>query len=138
MIFYQYDPDMDHEFVSNLIDRGLIKIPETSSMKGNRIQVTDKDEIFLFSNDHEEVGLIWLVIQDRHSMDVHGLYMDERIDSDRLKGKFMSFAVKRARYLNLDTVRFHMDQAIEEGTQVADGLGCVKIQLEGQTVHCTL
>ncbi|MGM7700904.1 hypothetical protein ACSVDE_04205 [Pseudalkalibacillus sp. Hm43] len=138
MIFYQYDPEMDRDFLLQLIRENGITPAFAAELDEHSIHLRENEEIYIFSNDDDWVGLLWYMID--HTTDTLGiksLYINEEKTSFPLEVKLLEFAVKKAKYLKMVKVQFQYDGEVD-GTQLSTELGCNMIERDKTTNYCYL
>jgi hypothetical protein len=137
MIFYQYDPEMDSEFLMHLIKSKHIQPTVATSLNENSIWLDENEDIYIFSNDDTGIGLLWYRIhEDVTTLEVKSIYIDDDMQSSQLERKFIDFAVKKAKYLKMSKVMFSI-RAVDE-TQLDGELGCKSVNTVGDTFLCHL
>lgn len=138
MIFYQYDPEMDSEFLLHLIQSKRIQPTVADSLNETRIWLDENEDIYIFSNDETRVGLLWFRIhEDITTLEIKSIYIDDNMQSDQLKRRFLDFAVKKAKYLKMSKVMFSNRGGVD-GTQLDDELGCKSVNTVGESFLCHL
>ncbi|MCF6136845.1 hypothetical protein [Pseudalkalibacillus berkeleyi] len=137
MIFYQYDPEVDSDYIMQLIDTQCIQLDNFNLEESQQIEIEDDEEVFIFSNDDVEVGLLWYTVNEQHkSLAIKCLYLSQE-QSSMLQNKVLHFAIKRAKYLNLQQVQFGCGDGLDE-TQLIRELGCSSMTNEGKSYCCYL
>ncbi len=138
MIFYQYDPDMDREFLLQLIRENKITPAFATDLDERSLHLEENEEIYIFSNDDDWVGLLWYTID--HTTDTLGiknLYINHEKTSFQLERKLLEFAVKKAKYLKMVKVQFQYDGEVDR-TQLSLELGCNMIEEDRTMSYCYL
>lgn len=137
MIFYQYDPEMDSDYIMQLIETQCIQLENFHLEEMKQIEIEDNEEVFIFSDDDVEVGLLWYRVNEQHkSLAIRCLYLSND-QSSMLQKKVLHFAIKRAKYLHLHQVQFGCGDGMDE-TQLERELGCSSMTIEGKNYCCYL
>ncbi|MGP4082188.1 hypothetical protein ACTWQL_20065 [Pseudalkalibacillus sp. R45] len=140
MIYYQFDPETDLELLKSIDQKG--KLPDTisSSLLEKQFDMKDNEEAFVFSNDEEDTGFLWLNISKKQMLEITCLFMNDHFASEKFQNKLIDFAVKRANYLQLRRVAFNNEvlNGRTELSQMKEELGCIRMEWKNPWIECIL
>ncbi|WP_221563841.1 hypothetical protein [Alkalihalobacillus sp. TS-13] len=140
MIYYQFDPETDLELLKSIDQKG--KLPDTisSSLLKKQFVMKDNEEVYVFSNDEEDAGLLWLNISKKQMLEITCLFMNDRMATEKFQTKLIDFAVKRAKYLQLRRVAFNNEvlNGRTELSQLKEELGCIRMESKDPWIECIL
>ncbi|WP_261132576.1 hypothetical protein [Bacillus sp. Marseille-Q3570] len=140
MIYYQFDPETDLELLKLIDQKG--KLPDTisSSLVEKPFVMKDNEEAYVFSNDEEDTGFLWLNISENKMLEITFLFMYDQMASEKFQSKLIDFSVKRAKYLQLRRVAFNKEvlNGRTELSQLKEELGCIRMESKDPWIECIL